>query len=378
MSTEQNRTELTEFLTDYDGEEFITISHLQGKKIIAYGAGRGFFTFSSFIVDKYNLEISLILDTKFESDEMFNGIPACSPLKFAPTDLEKNEFIVVVTIGNKQTYKAIHELLKSTLGFQKIIWVFDIFEYHLHHTPLDYINDIKGQLIQNYQNIIAAYNIFHDKISKDTFKRIISTYFLKKKIPIACRSIEEQYFPKDIKLKKGYSCFVDCGAFTGDTVDQMKKLSLKIDTLVCFEPAPENFKKLLCKIESSEAGKIIAFPCGVYDTEKMLRFCDNENNSSESEVGELSIQTIAIDHAIHGIKPTFIKMDIEGSELKALKGAQQTIVKNEPDLAISVYHLVDHIWEIPLYIAALGVDYKFFLRNYTSYVSETVLYATKC
>lgn len=378
MSTEQNRTELIEFLGDLDGKEFITISYLQEKQIIAYGAGSGFFTFSSFITDKYNLEISLILDIKFGSNETFNGIRACSPFTFVPTDLEKNESIVVVTVGNEQIYKDIYELLKSTLGFRNIVWAFDIFEYSLHNTPIDYIDNIEWHLIQNIRNIIATYNIFHDELSKDIFRKIIGTYFLKKRITIPNQPIEEQYFPKDIKLKKGYDCFIDCGSFTGDTIKQMRKLSLKVDMLICFEPVLKHFIKLLYELELSEAKKTIAFPCGVYDTEKMLRFCDRNSNSYESGVGELFIQTVAIDHVIHGIKPTFIKMDIEGAEIKALGGARQTIIRNEPDLAISVYHLVNHVWEIPLYIASLGVNYKFFLRNNTSYITETVLYATKC
>jgi len=68
-------------------------------------------------------------------------------------------------------------------------------------------------------------------------------------------------------------------------------------------------------------------------------------------------------------------MDIEGAELDALKGAENTIRESLPDLAICLYHSPSHLWEIPLFISSLG-DYKFHLRNYTSFISETVLYAS--
>ena len=68
-------------------------------------------------------------------------------------------------------------------------------------------------------------------------------------------------------------------------------------------------------------------------------------------------------------------MDIEGAELEALKGEEKTIQANRPDLGICVYHSPSHLWEIPLYLHGLGVGYRLYLRNYTSFTGETVLYA---
>jgi hypothetical protein len=99
-------------------------------------------------------------------------------------------------------------------------------------------------------------------------------------------------------------------------------------------------------------------------------------NSMISEEGESFIQCVALDHVIPGFKPTFISMDVEGVELEALKGAEMLIKENKPDLGICVYHAPNHIWDIPLFIESLHLGYKFFLRNYTSFVSETVFYAT--
>jgi hypothetical protein len=72
---------------------------------------------------------------------------------------------------------------------------------------------------------------------------------------------------------------------------------------------------------------------------------------------------------------TFIKMDLEGAELNALKGAEQTIKEQKPKLAISIYHKPEDIWEIPNLLLELVPDYKFYIRHYTLIGAETVLYA---
>jgi len=72
---------------------------------------------------------------------------------------------------------------------------------------------------------------------------------------------------------------------------------------------------------------------------------------------------------------TFIKMDIEGAELNALKGAKKTIIANTPKLAISIYHQLNDLWEIPIYIKQLVPEYKLYVRHHSKTIAETVLYA---
>jgi FkbM family methyltransferase len=72
----------------------------------------------------------------------------------------------------------------------------------------------------------------------------------------------------------------------------------------------------------------------------------------------------------------FVKMDIEGSELAALRGAVHTIRRFRPRLAISIYHKWDDYWTIPEFIESLGLPYRFYLANYTLSDGETILYAT--
>jgi len=70
-----------------------------------------------------------------------------------------------------------------------------------------------------------------------------------------------------------------------------------------------------------------------------------------------------------------IKMDIEGSELSALQGGENSLRRWHPKLAISLYHRPEDLFSIPLWLKSLDCGYRFFLDHYSIHHEETVLYA---
>lgn len=90
---------------------------------------------------------------------------------------------------------------------------------------------------------------------------------------------------------------------------------------------------------------------------------------------EGNAEAISIDDVLNGSPVSFIKMDVEGSELEALKGAEASIRRYRPRLAISIYHKPEDIFEIPAYIISIHRDYQLYIRHYTSDIWETILYA---
>ena len=141
-----------------------------------------------------------------------------------------------------------------------------------------------------------------------------------------------------MSLSKGYSRFINCGAYNGDTVKRLNTFG-KVDAIVCVEPDPGNFELLtqyLCTKHNEIAQSVIAIPCGALSNEAQLHFSRAEASSTISDKGESIIQCVALDHVIPNFKPTFISMDIEGAELEALRGAETLIKENKPDLAISL------------------------------------------
>jgi len=120
---------------------------------------------------------------------------------------------------------------------------------------------------------------------------------------------------------------------------------------------------------------------GVWEEKKLLCFGKTGTHSNIlCEDGNIYIEVDTIDNFCRNEKVTFIKMDIEGSELEALKGAEKQIRENKPKLAICVYHKEEDLITIPQYILSLNPEYKLYLRyfgssDFNSLWTELVLYA---
>jgi FkbM family methyltransferase len=89
-------------------------------------------------------------------------------------------------------------------------------------------------------------------------------------------------------------------------------------------------------------------------------------------------ETLSIDDFVNRYqvdKVDFIKMDIEGAEPMALEGAEETIRKFKPKLAIAIYHSWDDFVNIPKWILDLNLGYEIYLDHFTIHAEETVIFA---
>ena len=93
------------------------------------------------------------------------------------------------------------------------------------------------------------------------------------------------------------------------------------------------------------------------------------------------IETISIDDfsTVAAVAIDFIKMDIEGAERSALAGSIATIIRDRPKLAISIYHSLDDLLELPTtlieHLDSRDVSYRFYLDHFTIHGEETILFA---
>lgn len=172
-------------------------------------------------------------------------------------------------------------------------------------------------------------------------------------------------------------CFVDCGAFTGDTLQDFVQSVGKPKRYFAFEPDVKN--RAILENNVREAGlqdRVTVYPYGAYDKTARMAFKSHGSGSTIVDgEGDFSIDVVCLDDVIN--EPvTTIKMDIEGAELPALKGARRLIEEYHPKLAICIYHSVEDLWQIASYIMKEFPSYThFYVRHHGGWTSETVLYA---
>ncbi len=234
----------------------------------------------------------------------------------------------------------------------------------------------RSYLEANRARFEEAYGLLQDGLSRATFEAALAAKLGAPGEPLAAVWRKEQYFPRDIVRLSDSEVFVDGGAYTGDTLLTF----LRLTGGACagcraFEPDPRNAAKLRAAVERRALRGVTVHNKGLWSEPAALPFAawHGTSASAVSPGGETSVETETIDRAAPDA--TFIKLDVEGAELEALKGATATIKRNRPRLAVCVYHRPGDLYEIPLFIRALVPDYRFYLRQHQPVACETVLYA---
>ena len=367
-------------------EANLTSNIVNSKKIVAYGFGQGFLTFNEFVIKKCGLDLHSIIDQRFDNTEIINGIKVTNLSSFEDPDLSK--FIVVITIGDFATQEIVRsELYKK--GFQRVVTAFDFYEYHLSHASTEVIYGGNQYYRFHQSQISNAYGSLQDEESELVFEQVLSLYVSRKIKKIRSRHISEQYISKDIPLKKGYIDWINFGAYNGDTVRNIVNSFGPLNSLICIEPDLSNFAGLtdyLANTNLTIAKEILALPLACGYENQYVKFSGNGTNSSIIPIHERNenlsnydstnvVLVANFDRILINKKISMINMDIEGAEVSALRGLKDTISRQKPDLAISIYHEPAHLWQILLLIKSFNLGYQFFVRNYTGYPAETVLYA---
>jgi FkbM family methyltransferase len=172
-----------------------------------------------------------------------------------------------------------------------------------------------------------------------------------------------QYFPERVFQLSRREVFVDCGAYDGDTIVEFRRATGDhFSRIIAFEPDPKNFAALSSAVNGDS--RITLQPYATGARRKTVRFILSGTGSRVSSAGTCEVQTISLDEALGGFEPTYMKFDIEGSELEALEGGRETIARHRPKMAVCLYHAPDHLWTIPLRLNELLPDSRFTLRTY--------------
>lgn len=198
-------------------------------------------------------------------------------------------------------------------------------------------------------------------------------------VPKANYSLADNiYFDHTVYKPLNGERYLDCGAYDGDTLEAFFKCyGLRATTAMAVEASPENFAVLTN--EWSDCDSVLLVHAALV-AEKLWATVDFAGSGVSAKLGDGSVTDVlvpatTIDKLGERFDPTLIKLDLEGSELAALKGGAESIPYWRPVIACCLYHRPSDLWTIPQYLATICAGYKFYCRCYENVGFETVMYA---
>lgn len=307
------------------------------------------------------------------------GVPVLSPQDAAARYGKSTAFIITIWGGRgretmAQRIAPLRELGCSTvLSFGKLFWKYP--ESFLPH----YAVDLPHKVLEQTDAIREAFNLWEDDASRHEFVAQIRWRLHLDFDALPAPVAHEIYFPTDLVEVADTEVFVDCGAFDGDTLAAFLRSRGELFGHVhAFEADPVNFEKMrgyVATLPITLQAKLTLHPFAVGERRETVRFAAMGTESSAVGSGTLEVQSVSLDEALADRRPTWIKMDIEGSEPDALRGARELIREQTPVLAVCSYHLQDHVWRIPLLAREMSDEYRFFLRPHVLECWDLVSYA---
>lgn len=195
----------------------------------------------------------------------------------------------------------------------------------------------------------------------------------------------QYYFSRDgatIRPEPG-DHVIDAGSCFGDTALAFATSVGPGGRVYSFEMVLANLEVLRHNLQRNPdlAARIDVVPEALGDTDGSRLYLHGQGPGAavSDQPSDQPVTVATIDAFVRGRgidRIDFIKMDIEGAEFSALRGAEQTIRRDRPKLAISIYHRLEHFAWVPAWIDDLHLGYRFYLDHYTIHAEESIVYAS--
>lgn len=324
------------------------------------------------VLRKRGFDVAGFIETSPKQKEMV-GLPV-----FAWTELNATQRQMQLAIGifNRSTPMDDLESLARKAGFTDVLMPWHLYTQFGDDLGWRYWLSGPQVLLDALPRIEAVYQSLSDEASRRCLLDILSFRLGINTSYAGFKHEENQYF-NDLTLSalQGKQiAYIDGGAYNGDTYLELTSIT-DISSAFLFEPDPANYKQLNINLKKLK-NKTYCLPMALTDRYSILSFSsDGGEGGTISKQGNQHIATGALDELIHHHDINFIKLDVEGAEIPALKGAADLIGRCRPVLALSLYHRPEDIWEIPELVSQLCKNYRFYIRQHYFNSFDSVFYA---
>ena len=290
-------------------------------------------------------------------------------------------------------------ILDSDRYWKKNRDVFKEFEY-----PVQLFSMMRIYYLVMKPQLREVYDLLENDLSREIFTAALNVRFKIQSNNVVAKCAEtNQYFSlPQMRVFGPNLVFVDCGSFVGDVVERfIFTTNSCFHKIIAFEPsskqrnALEIRRRRLLEEWALDESQIQVLPYGVgdentdafianrgadsggimFESDRGARAVTNDESQINSDNANAEqIKIVKLDDFLKDENVSFIKADIEGSEMSMLRGAANIIRTRKPLLAISLYHKLSDYYEIPLFIKSLVPEYHFEIRHHSPIFCETVLY----
>jgi FkbM family methyltransferase len=268
----------------------------------------------------------------------------------------------------------------AALGFRHIVPFYDWAENFRHRHPLSngwFADPLTAQDRDKTAEVLARWD---DDVSRAHHLQFLAWRRLREEWTFDGAPVEggnRFFIPEVAAALRSDEVLLDAGAHHGSvTREFVQRTKGAFRQIVAVEPDPTNRATLADELRLLLPGdpRVTLLDCPLAEHAGTATFHDGLGYASQlSDTGLMRVATRAIDTL--GIKPTFVKLHLEGHELAALKGARQTLLSCRPIVAVTVYHNADGIWRTPLWLMQTLPGYRFLLRLDSWCGTGAVLYA---
>ncbi len=319
------------------------------KPIILYGMGNG----ADMIIEVLE-SLGLHHSEVFASDRFVRGhfFHGKKVLTFSEVKEKYDDFIILMTfaVHDRETLDKVKKMSEEYELFSPTVPVAGKGLF-----TLDFIKE-------NDALFEKAYKLLADERSKADFLNVLNFKVSGKVSYLFDAHYEKPLLYEEILHLGENEVIVDLGAYDGDTIREfLTATDGKYKKIFAFEPDAKNFRKLTAKTGNMK--NLECFNIGAWDKKETLFFQKKKGRNSHQADEGIPVNFDSVDNTVKD-EVTFIKMDIEGAELKALEGARHTIELHRPKLYVCAYHRNEDMFALPLKIKDICADYKIYFRQH--------------
>ncbi|MBQ8696924.1 MAG: FkbM family methyltransferase [Clostridia bacterium] len=313
-----------------------------------YGMGNGADKILA-VLSGYGIEVSdFFASDGFVRGHSFHGKTV---LSYSQVKEKYDDLIVLLSFASSRP--EVIELIKTVAS-----------EYELYAPDVPVSGDTLLTLNfynQNKDKFDLVRSLLADERSKEVFDKVIEYKITGALSPLFESECDPNEPFENILSPQSYKVVCDLGAYNGDTARQILSVNGNIERIYALEPDGRTFKKLSAYAETEP--RILPLNVGAWDKKETLAFSDQGNRNSGVGMGKGTADLAPLDCLVSD-EVDYIKYDVEGSEKEALNGARNIILRDKPEMLVSLYHRSEDLFALPLQIHSLRPDYRFYLRRF--------------